>query len=632
MSLSTRSRALLKKIVYSQDSQRVKDFASEFEVSERTIKYDLDNIRLWLSDQGIELQSKPNKGIWIECDNSIRIKLLESLDNVKEHGFLNQQERVRHIILDLLLQDSYMTIGDLTNKHDVSRNTILSDLVLVESFFGEQELSLERGRFGLIMIGSEKQRRYVLENVMQDLLDGNDMFQIVQGVVKGEQPQYLSPILERFLSPVQDVGKVFAITDRLVRETESQVGILLSDRIIIGVFIRLCIIIQRQHQSCESMFELTAYSKTFAKDNFLTYRVFHELLIELEDDLGFTPTEDSIWFVSLQAIGGASSSPNAIDTKDVLLPDAYLVTTELITKVTDMIAIDFQDDLVLFNNLFAHMSDKLTKYSYRVVEPNPILGEITSSYRKMFDAVKRACSDILGIYQVYLSDSDIGFIVLHFQTAYEIKLDDLKYRALVVCGTGRGTSQFLKTILETKIKNLNVVECCSIMELNKVMEQAQVDLVISIFPIQTDGPVVTVSPIPTKHDFQRIQTILGQIEKDRKTMENTPLEYKPDKLKADSSEMEPFVQDLIMTGFELSTSLRSRFKSQLTEERAEGLTLHILLMMNRFAFGTPYTNFEHTTLLDGPNKDIRMGIIEMLKERNLNLNEGEVQAILRYFM
>ncbi|TCZ81300.1 transcription antiterminator [Paenibacillus albiflavus] len=631
MALSTRSRIHLKKMLLEQAPLRIKELSEQFNVSDRTIKYDLETIRVWLQEQDVFMCSNPSKGIWIDCDESERTMLLGMLEDSGSHVFVNQHERARGIILDLLLSDKHITIGEMVKKNDVSRNTILSDLAIAEAFFKEWELLLERSRFGIQLIGTEKQRRTVLENIIHDLLDSNDMLQIVQGVAQEHKPTlHFNKVLERFLEPVNDLDFLFEALSRIVRNTESEVGVMLSDRVIIGVFIRLCIAIQRHHQ--DEHIENEDRTKEGVSEHSLNiFYVFQRVLAQLAEMESITLTDNAVWFISLQAIGMAAPFPYQIN-KGESLPDVYTITHGIIRHVTDQMRFPFLDDPELLNNLLAHMSDKMTKYSYGVMEPNPLLKEIMQSYRTMFDYVQKACLEVLGSLGVHLTDSDIAFLVLHFQTAYERKAEQQRWKALIVCGTGRGTSKWLMTIIENEIKHLQFVASCSVMDVEKVLEKVQVDLVISILPIKANVPVVVVHSIPCKHDFQAIQTQLNQLgsSKVRSTSNGGGLR-RPEMLAHNAGQLENMVQDIIYTGYDLSREIIAHFREYLSDERAEGLTLHLLFMVNRIHFGTAYMQYGEPPLLGSTALALKEELQHVLQRKNLEVTEGELHAILRYF-
>jgi mannitol operon transcriptional antiterminator len=629
MSLSMRSRALLKRIMYAGGPLRIKELASEFQVSERTIKYDLDTIRFWLEGQNVELQSKSSKGIWIVCDDAVRVQLLDKLDGVGEQIFLSQHERVKQLILDLLLQGDSLPIGEMARRNDVSRNTILADLVIAEQYYQDWDLVLERTRQGVRVVASEKQRRLVLENVVQDLLDGSDMFQIVQGTLNGQKPRiHFSKILEKFLQPLQDLDRLFLLVGNLVRETEREVNVLLSDQAIIGIFIRLCIVIRRHNQ--EISWASGVPSPQDSGSHWKIYQVFRSVFSSSTENMCFTLSDEEVWFISLQAVGMLAPRPDRERFSGQEIPDAFTLTHKLIEQVSIGMRMNFQEDPELVHNMLSHISDKLTKYSYGVVEANPLLNEIIRSYRTMFDQVKRACQEVFGPYGIVLTDPDIGFIVLHFQSAYEFSIEKHKFKALVVCGTGRGTSRLLKTIVENEIKALQLVAFCSVMELEKALNNGFYDLVISIFPVTANIPVVVVKPIPGKLDFQAIQAQVDRLsemqvqatgEKGKKTHSITD----------NSTSIEHKFQEIIFKGYEVSKAILAKFGANLTEEHVEGLTLHLLFMMNRVAFSSQFQQDESSmqweSEIDTAKKD---ELIDILRSKQVHLTDSEIRAILRY--
>jgi transcriptional antiterminator len=618
-------------MIYAGAPLRVKELAAEFQVSERTIKYDLETIRLWLERQGIELQSKPNKGIWIEGDDSLRIRLLEKLDEPDGHSFLNQQERVRNLTLDLLLLDAPIPIGELARRSEVSRNTMLSDLAIVEQFFDNWAVLLERTRSGIAVAASEMLRRAVLEHVVHDFLTSADMLQIVQCVVKERHDALrLDESVRRFLQRIPEPKAIFRAIRELVRTTEQEYGVLLSDRVMIGILIRLCIVYLRHHQAAE-MHSRPSVQAMRAGHNSL-FRTFRQAITPLAECWQLAVSDEEIWYVCLQAVGTASPNANGGQPEppaEQRMPDAFAVTKQLIELVSRGMRTDFQKDHRLLNNLLAHIGDKLMKISYGVVEPNPLLHDIIRNYRPMFEQVKLACRTVFGSYGIELGDPDIAFIVLHFQTAYE-RREEGKYKALAVCGTGRGTSSLLKTVVENEIKSVQVAAFCSVMEIDKALQAAPYDLVISLFPIAAPIPVVVVKPLPGRTDFQAIQEELDRIGSVPSSADEAAA-HDLQRWNDDSVPLQQTVQEIVYQGYELSRAVVTRFRDQLTEERAEGLTLHLLLMMNRIAFDAQYTYEEAGTLdEDAHSREARAALQDIFSTRQLQVTESELKAILRY--
>ncbi|MFI8714959.1 hypothetical protein [Brevibacillus brevis] len=106
--LTTRSHALLKVILDSYYPLKIKDVARDFQVSERTVKYDLDNVRQWLKERNVILHSQPNKGLWITEEQEHRNALKENLQRDDSKTLiLPQKDRVKHFLFILLLSEGY---------------------------------------------------------------------------------------------------------------------------------------------------------------------------------------------------------------------------------------------------------------------------------------------------------------------------------------------------------------------------------------------------------------------------------------------------------------------------------------------------------------------------------------------
>lgn len=627
MTMAARTRALLKKILYTPNPLRIKDCAGEFGVSERTIKYDIESIRMWLANEGIEIKSKPSTGIWIECPEEERDRILRKMDEDKEHRVLNQQERIQHITLELLLSNEETTVGRIASKLEITRNTALSDLAQSETFLRKWDLKIERSRKGIKIIGAYEQKRLVLEKLVHSMLDSSNMLQIVQGAAAKREPRlHFSSVLEQFLKPAGDLNAVFEAIGALVEETEQETGVLLSDQAIIGIFVRLCIIIPSGGGS-----RFPSGDDGMRGRSPGIFLIFKRVLSEFSLKAGIDISDNDIWFVCLQAVSMIPSPADSRKGQKPLLPDAFMITKRLVEAVSRSMDPALAKDPDLLNHLLAHISRKLTQYSYGVVEPNPMLNDIMSAYRGMFEAVKAASIEVYGPYRIYLTDSEIGYIVVYFQTAFERLNEQRSIQTLVVCGTGKGTSRLLKTVIERQIPKIRVAGSCSVMELKKKLQEGDYDLVISLFPVDIPLPSVVVSSIPGKRDFQAIQEKIAGLDqgvtKTREASGPWSMAVNPKVLNPEI--IQPWFQEMVFSGFELSRQIAAELGGHLNSDRMEGLTLHLIFMMQRIAFQTQYEDHRMGLPEAGQDKE-REGLIRILTIKGLQITEAELQAILKY--
>lgn len=623
MHLTSRSYQLICMILESRGPVRIKELARELQVSERTVKYDLESVRSWLQQHQVQLQSQPNKGIWIDKDIHDPNRLQNLLMNPERVDLLlHPQERMQQLLLVLLLRDDPIKIKDLAKKLNVSRNTVVTDLSMAESFLENWNVIVERSRSGIQLTATEINRRLVLENILQEILSGRYMFEIVQGIIQGnEVPLKVAWVMEKFRLSHQDIRSLFQAVKEMAEKSEKHAGMGFTDQAIIGTCIRLWIAIHRLRSHRSVLLEA---NEIVGLKKLQLFRVYEEILADLSKQLGVVEmTEHEVSFICwhgirlIQPIG-----------KNGTLSDFYSFTLELISQVSLQTHIEFRGDVHLKEHLLVHLTEKLSKYQPDVADPNPLISDIIRSDPDMFQAVKQACHEVFSKLGIHFADSDIGYIALHFLASLKRMQDKREFKALVVCGTGRGTSQFLKTILEHEIRHLQVIGCCSALGLENQLQSLNPDLLISVVQVKAKVPVVVVHSIPTPEDLDSIQKVITQLR-------SHPLRKKTSlSLPSPPSSMEEFTEEVICKGFELSREILSEMKEDLNEQRAEALTLHLMLMANRVACGSTYdvAGVEDSPLTAEPIATLRDKLMRILREKNFVLPESEINSILCYFM
>lgn len=631
--MTSRSRAMLKVILDSSHSLKIKDIARDFQVSERTIKYDLENIRLWLKERNVTLHSQPNKGIWIDEEKE---SLQELREDLQGHGsndlFLHQKERSKHLAIMLLLAEGYQRLNDLSTSMGVSRNTVITDVKEAEKLLEGWHLELiTKQRYGIRVDGSERQKRFALECLLHDMLDSADMYRMVQGMLPEHGSDASSgPLLKRWLVSPVELCEITRAIKGMVHHLDAS----LTDRTLISFLIRLCMVV---HRVKRGLIISEDEADTAEAALWSGYSFFLQEVRQLCERVEVTMPEHEIAYACLPLLGTKRLQNESGTGRPEL--DIYQAARELTKAVGTTMQAPLADDPELSEHLFAHLNDRMTRYRQGVLYPNPLTDEIRRSYARMFDAVKRACEKVFWQHGVYLLDADIAYLVLHFQAGYDRWMEQKKAHALVVCGTGRGTSRFLKTHLESELRSLRIVGLCSSTEVEKYLSSRKVDVIISVLPVKADVPVVIVNPLPTRQDIIQIQTCLEALQlegEERHGSRKKESTWLPD-LTADLNTrdfplVERLSQDVICKGYEISQNIIQSFRGHLTEQAASGLTLHVLLMVNRLAFGSPYEEWDTGNGEDATGyADWRARLNHLMEEAQIRVPQSEVTAILRYF-
>ncbi|WP_342540824.1 HTH domain-containing protein [Heyndrickxia sp. FSL K6-6286] len=97
--LTTRSAQIVMKLLEAEKSLRTKDLSTDLNVSTRTIKSDLEQVRQWFQHQNVSFFSQPNKGYWIECDENERIQLYKTvMEHTNRSFYPDQKRRIEKIL------------------------------------------------------------------------------------------------------------------------------------------------------------------------------------------------------------------------------------------------------------------------------------------------------------------------------------------------------------------------------------------------------------------------------------------------------------------------------------------------------------------------------------------------------
>lgn len=611
--LTTRELKLVNKLLITKNPLRIKDLSSLFQVSTRTIKYDLEKVKDWFSDYDVEFHSQPNKGIWVECDEAIRQELLNEQSLVESKNlYPDQSVRIRKIILFMLLANDYITAADIADELDVSRNTILNDINQVDQFIKRWGVTLERKkRAGYKLVGEELLIRMLFQYLMQTDLSTYDIYKIMNRITRmnGNGP-------EGDLALAEPVLRVYRVAEKhLTKMYPASILESLNQSDLVRILTRLTISIIRLNQG----FTIKGYKlldESKFNDEASLYLI--KLMKNVFEEMQFPLFENEYYYIS-----------GEIDHK-IMDIDLISVTKEMIDYVSKEENITFYKDSILYSNLFAHLSLRLHKGVIDFTEINPFTVEIRRDYAHLFSSVQKAFNHLLGSHIVSNPDSFISYLVLHFIVSLENTFKTRnKVRALYVCSTGKGVARLLKNRVESEIQDIEIVKTCSIMEIASICKVESVDLIISVFPIDTDIPVSIVDALPSKADMNHLK------EKVQSMLLTTPEEFKgsiaPNNNLKQEEDSEGITQEIILKSFEISQLILTVFAEEIIEDRKEALMLHIFLMVHRCYFNKQYDNYLYTNnQMIEKRKDYVDKIKAILDDKELPVHEAEIVALMQY--
>jgi len=164
----------------------------QFNVSERTLRYDLDNISGHLIEQGFKSLGYDEQGN-IRLNNSI--KDVERVISKQDYYSmkLSREERA-NVIAEI---DIPLTMQNLADSLYVSRSTILHDMSVVKDVLQKFNLKLESSKRGLLVVGRESDRRILLLNLFPKIYTNQ------VEVVRDEEQQEVIEIVQTIIQSIE---------------------------------------------------------------------------------------------------------------------------------------------------------------------------------------------------------------------------------------------------------------------------------------------------------------------------------------------------------------------------------------------------------------------------------------------
>lgn len=164
----------------------------QFNVSERTLRYDLDNISGHLTEQGCKSLGYDEQGN-IRLNNSI--KDVERVISKQDYYSmkLSREERA-NVIAEI---DIPLTMQNLADSLYVSRSTILHDMSVVKDVLQKFNLKLESSKRGLLVVGRESDRRILLLNLFPKIYTNQ------VEVVRDEEQQEVIEIVQTIIQSIE---------------------------------------------------------------------------------------------------------------------------------------------------------------------------------------------------------------------------------------------------------------------------------------------------------------------------------------------------------------------------------------------------------------------------------------------
>lgn len=466
----------------------VTELAGKYEVSKRTIHYDLSEIAVLLQEHELYIDKKRNAGIKISGKKDDFIKTQEMLSRV-----ISRKEEImdrKDYIFDVLFRRRRaIKLQELADKFYVSKSSIIDNLDDIKRTLAKLEsIDFLVDRNGT-RVNSDNLK--IQNAIVEYQLDGFHCLYGKQGKL-GEFKEYLKTTYDNiFLSKVVNIlDSYFDTKDTTIAE---------HYRInIYNELITLFFQIYNSNHIGEDFAEKYNYKELLHLE---TYTIAAKILKEISELTGVEVKDnDTKYLDSVFIANGIRVTAIAYKNN----PYIENIVIKLVKKVSDLVHIDLNYDATLRESLVAHFIPMIYRNKHRSTIRNPIMDEIIKEYSVLFSLIFFALSELDEPELRDLPRDEISFLLVYFQAAIEKSVK--RKKVLLVCPHGSGTNELLlfklrRYLPPIEIDRVHDIEQMDCRELEKYM------FVISTVSLNLVGiDVVRISPLLTDEELQHLNS------------------------------------------------------------------------------------------------------------------------------
>ena len=470
------------------------ELAKRFNVSSRTIRSDIKFLNELIKEYGLNICSSKQKGYFIpEEQRSLGICLVKEV--FKREEALTKvpstpSERFAFILFKLTFARDFITMEDFADMLFVSKTTIYLDIKgIIEFLDGFSNLSLEISPIkGLKLKGDERAKRLLISNVLKrekknDKLMLSRSFYYVFTHENLDLNKEMLFLYETIINVLNKYGYIL---------TDADVSLLVKDILVSIKRIQMGFTIDRE----------------IGEDIDLT--VAEAIKKEIEDYFNISLNHKELEY--FQQSFNTKRLLNVTSEDCVLKEEGESIVDEFLEEIKNKFNIDFTGDENFRRNLILHLNPMLERIKANYFEDNPFKNQIKTNYPFAFEISMIIVPIINKKLNIVINEAEVSYIALHVAVA----LDKIykKTNIAIICGSGLGTAQFVKSkILSYYSELVNILGYFPLYKLNNILEgeYGKVDLIISTIPLTTKSniPIVQVNPLITGEDLMKIKPYIG---------------------------------------------------------------------------------------------------------------------------
>ncbi|WP_088832407.1 BglG family transcription antiterminator [Paenibacillus tyrfis] len=501
------------------DYVSVREIMKKFEISKRTVYYDLQAVNEWLSDRGLApVEYVRGRGYLLPEESRSRIPSMAQ-EVEKDDYYLSPRERKAWVAIQLLTRREPLFMQEITDFLLVSRGTGLSELKQVKKELAAFQLEVVFDKKnGYSVEGKEADQRKALSYFMSQVLHHVSWKSFVsqfQGLINANVVHRKLPFFQE-----EQLAEVYEHVTRC----EKTLGLEFTDDMVFSLTTRLLVYANRLQQG--HRITLDADEKEALKQT-PEYAGAVQLAGELGRMFDLEFPEDEICYLTLQLLGARVNRTSggealAAPGKDADADETVLLLKRLIRQMIDLFerhaCIFFQHRDELEQRLLIHLKPAYYRIKFGLEIDNPLAEAMKSKYGEIFEISRKCVRPLEEHLGKPVDDNEVAYLAMHFGgwMRRENAMPVRRKKAAIVCVNGISAARMLRIQLEQLFPALDIEAVLSLRDYESFSAES-VDLLFSTVPLQdSPAPVFTVHPILSDADkahlLHQVNRVSGQMD------------------------------------------------------------------------------------------------------------------------
>lgn len=490
---------ILDMLLQQTDHVSMKELTSVFNVSDRTIRTDINNLNDILKNVGASIVLIRGKGYSINVLNdSVFKNWRRDSINASTIALTSLEERQKFLLFTLFHENLPLSLDEFLDQLFVSKNTFYSYLKSIRDSILPYGLKIiNRPNIGFEVIGSEFAKRQAISDLL-----------IVQDL-----QEYLVGFTEMELSLFDHID--LELLKKIELACFKPLNLLDSDYYHKNILSHFALALSRISVG-KTLSDLPVKIPTLKKE---AQSVMSYFMTEIETsfDISLSAHEQSYFTYYLSV-----NAPRLVETEVAPSKDlASNIVEKLLSVIKETSNFDWLTDDILIKDLTSHIEGFINMNLMGPDRSNPLLETIKKSFPLAFDLCLTHLETIGSNYNLFFSEDEIGYIALHIAGAIErssIK-NHQKYRVLLICGTGRTMSRIIEAKINKQYQDrIEIVSRLSFIELQQY-KISNIDFLISTVPLgQIETPYIYINMGKLDKDIEKIDVYMKKIKNQTTTI------------------------------------------------------------------------------------------------------------------